>query len=155
MVLLAAGSLTPIEIDVEARSNGRFPVTVQVVTPDGGVALTDPIVFTARVNALAGLGQVVTGVALLLLATWWVHHCAANTAASRPKSWPARSDTPVAITRAEQEERSNRGWSPPVLLSRDLFRSWCPHHHRQCLRPAQRLVEQLGIRIVPLLHPLR
>jgi len=74
VVLLAAGSLTPIEIDVEARSNGRFPVTVQVVTPDGGVALTDPIVFTARVNALAGLGQVVTGVALLLLATWWVHH---------------------------------------------------------------------------------
>ena len=74
VVVLAAGSLTPIEIDVEARSNGRFPVTVQVVTPDGGLALTDPIVFTARVNALAGLGQVVTGVALLLLATWWVHH---------------------------------------------------------------------------------
>ncbi len=74
VVVLAAGSLTPVEIDVEARSNGRFPVTVQVVTPDGGLALTDPIVFTARVNALAGLGQVVTGVALLLLATWWVHH---------------------------------------------------------------------------------
>ena len=74
VVVLAAGSLTPVEIDVEARSNGRFPVTIQVVTPDGGLALTDPIVFTARVNALAGLGQVVTGVALLLLATWWVHH---------------------------------------------------------------------------------
>lgn len=74
LVVLASGTTTPVEIQVEARSNGRFPVTVQVITPDGGVALTDPIVFTARVNALAGLGQVVTGVALLLLATWWVRH---------------------------------------------------------------------------------
>jgi hypothetical protein len=74
VVLLPAGSLTPVEIAVEARSNGRFPVTVQLVTPEGSVTLTEPIVFTARVNALAGLGQVVTGVALLLLATWWVHH---------------------------------------------------------------------------------
>lgn len=74
VVLLPAESLTPVEIAVEARSNGRFPVTVQLVTPDGSVTLTEPIVFTARVNALAGLGQVVTGVALLLLATWWVQH---------------------------------------------------------------------------------
>lgn len=74
VVLLPADSLTPVEIAVEARSNGRFPVTVQLVTPEGTVTLTEPIVFTARVNALAGLGQVVTGVALLLLATWWVHH---------------------------------------------------------------------------------
>ena len=74
VVLLPAASLTPVEIAVEARSNGRFPVTVQLVTPEGGVSLTEPIVFTARVNALAGLGQVITGVALLLLATWWVHH---------------------------------------------------------------------------------
>ena len=74
VVLLPADTLTPVEIAVEARSNGRFPVTVQLVTPEGTVSLTEPIVFTARVNALAGLGQVVTGVALLLLATWWVHH---------------------------------------------------------------------------------
>ena len=74
VVLLPADTLTPVEIAVEARSNGRFPVTVQLVTPEGTVTLTEPIVFTARVNALAGLGQVVTGVALLLLATWWVHH---------------------------------------------------------------------------------
>lgn len=74
VVTLLANTLTAVEIAVEARSNGRFPVTIQLVTPDGGVALTPPTVFTARVNALAGLGQVVTGVALLLLATWWVHH---------------------------------------------------------------------------------
>lgn len=74
VVVLPADTLTPVEIAVEARSNGRFPVTVQLVTPEGTVTLTEPIVFTARVNALAGLGQVVTGVALLLLATWWVHH---------------------------------------------------------------------------------
>ncbi|MFZ9232475.1 MAG: hypothetical protein ACO25P_11730, partial [Ilumatobacteraceae bacterium] len=59
---------------VEARSNGRFPVVMQLFTPDGSEALGPAVTFTARVNALAGLGQLVTGIALLLLISWWVHH---------------------------------------------------------------------------------
>ena len=73
-VLLPAGTTTSIEVPVEARSNGRFPVVMQLLTPDGTVVLGAPITFTARVNALAGLGQLVTGIALLLLVSWWIHH---------------------------------------------------------------------------------
>jgi hypothetical protein len=58
---------------VEARSNGRFPVTVELLTPRGNVLLGSDTV-TARVSALAGLGQVVTVVALLMLLTWWGHN---------------------------------------------------------------------------------
>ena len=73
-VLLPANTTTSIEVAVEARSNGRFPVTMQLFTPDGAQPIGAPVTFTARVNALAGLGQLVTGVALLLLLSWWVHH---------------------------------------------------------------------------------
>lgn len=74
VVQLAPSAITSVEIPVEARSNGRFPVTVQLLTPEGQLPLTQPIVFTARVNALAGLGQLVTVMAFLLLAVWWIHH---------------------------------------------------------------------------------
>ena len=64
---------TEVRTLVEARSNGRFPVTVELLTPRGGVLLGSDTV-TARVSALAGLGQVVTVVALLMLLTWWGHN---------------------------------------------------------------------------------
>ena len=73
-VVLPAGTTTLIEVPVEARSNGRFPVVMQLFTPDGNEALGEPVTFTARVNALAGLGQSVTGIALLLLLSWWASH---------------------------------------------------------------------------------
>ncbi|MEY4362611.1 MAG: hypothetical protein RL391_1917, partial [Actinomycetota bacterium] len=73
-VILPAGTTTAVEVSVEARSNGRFPVVMQLFTPDGSEPLGPAVTFTARVNALAGLGQLVTGVALLLLISWWVHH---------------------------------------------------------------------------------
>lgn len=73
-VVLPAGTTTSVEVPVQARSNGRFPVVLQLFTPDGVQALGAPVTFTARVNALAGLGQLVTGIALLLLISWWVHH---------------------------------------------------------------------------------
>lgn len=73
-VVLPAGTTTSVEVPVQARSNGRFPVILQLFTPDGTQALGAPVTFTARVNALAGLGQLVTGIALLLLVSWWIHH---------------------------------------------------------------------------------
>lgn len=72
--VLPAGATTSVEIPVRAKSNGRFPVVLQLLTPEGDLAIAPPTTFTARVNALAGLGQLFTGVLLLLLATWWVHH---------------------------------------------------------------------------------
>lgn len=73
-VVLPAGTTTSVEVPVQARSNGRFPVILQLFTPDGAQALGAPVTFTARVNALAGLGQLVTGIAVLLLISWWIHH---------------------------------------------------------------------------------
>jgi hypothetical protein len=63
-----------VVIDVEARSNGRFPVSVQLLTPRGDLALSEPVTITANVSAIAGLGQVVTATALLVLLTWWAHN---------------------------------------------------------------------------------
>jgi hypothetical protein len=39
-----------------------------------GQPVTDPVVLTARVNALTGLGQVVTGGAIVVLLSWWFAH---------------------------------------------------------------------------------
>jgi hypothetical protein len=74
LVTLAAQTSTAVEFAVSARSNGRFPVTLQVLTPSGEEALVTPATLTARVNALAGLGQLVTGIALLFLISWWANH---------------------------------------------------------------------------------
>jgi hypothetical protein len=74
VVTLPAGTTTLVEIPVTAKSNGRFPVTLQLLTPNGDVTVGAPATFSARVNALAGLGQLFTGIALLLLLSWWIHH---------------------------------------------------------------------------------
>ncbi len=74
VVALPAGTSTAVEFAVSARSNGRFPVTLELLTPDGEVLLGPPSTLTARVNALSGLGQLVTGIALLFLASWWANH---------------------------------------------------------------------------------
>jgi hypothetical protein len=74
IVLVPARSSMAVDIPVIARSNGRFPVTLQMFTPEGGIALSPTSTLTARVNALAGLGQLVTGIALLLLLSWWASH---------------------------------------------------------------------------------
>ena len=74
VVAIPGGTVASVEVPVRARTNGRFPVSLQLLTPEGDIPLASATVFTARVNALAGLGQLVTGVALLLLATWWIAH---------------------------------------------------------------------------------
>jgi len=69
-----ANASAEVVINVEARSNGRFPVSVQLLTPRGDLALSEPVTITANVSAIAGLGQVVTATALLVLLTWWAHN---------------------------------------------------------------------------------
>jgi hypothetical protein len=59
---------------VRARANGRFPVEVVLTTPDGLTQVGRRVPMTARVSALAGLGQVVTGASIIILLTWWVSH---------------------------------------------------------------------------------
>lgn len=74
LVLLPAGQTEEVAIPVDARTNGEFPVDVRLTTPEGDVDVTEPVVMTARVNALTGLGQLATGGFVLVLLTWWVHH---------------------------------------------------------------------------------
>ena len=74
IVEIPANSSNEVVVDVVALSNGLFPVEVRIFTADGLSQLGKKIEVSARVNALAGLGQIVTGVGLLLLATWWVAH---------------------------------------------------------------------------------
>jgi len=73
-IQIPANGSNELVVDVVALSNGLFPVEVKIFTADGLSQLGKKIGVSARVNALAGLGQVVTGVGLLLLATWWVAH---------------------------------------------------------------------------------
>ena len=73
-IQIPANGSNELVVDVVALSNGLFPVEVKIFTADGLSQLGKKIEVSARVNALAGLGQVVPGVGLLLLATWWVAH---------------------------------------------------------------------------------
>jgi hypothetical protein len=73
-VELEASGNTEIELRVVARSNGTSSVEVELLTPSLGQAVAGPVVLTARVNALTGLGQVITGGAVLVLLSWWFGH---------------------------------------------------------------------------------
>jgi Family of unknown function (DUF6049) len=68
--VLDPNGVTETAVPVIARSNGVFPVTIEVVTPAGN-PLGAPVEFTARVNNLTGLGRVVTVGAALVLISWW------------------------------------------------------------------------------------
>ena len=74
VIEVPANSSNELVINAVALSNGLFPVDVRIFTADGTCQLGKKIEISARVNAIAGLGQVVTGVALLLLLTWWAAH---------------------------------------------------------------------------------
>jgi len=73
-VVLGPSRATEVLIPVQAQSNGTSALGIQIVTPNGGQTVQGPVIMTARVNALSGLGQVVTGGALLILLSWWYGH---------------------------------------------------------------------------------
>jgi hypothetical protein len=59
LVEVPANASAEVVMAVEARSNGRFPVTVQLLTPRGDLSLGEPVTITT---------------ALLVLLTWWAHN---------------------------------------------------------------------------------
>jgi hypothetical protein len=139
-VELAPNAITDVEVDVTALSNGTFPVAVEVFTPLGG-AVGQPVPLTARVNAISGLGKVLTGGALLVLLTWWLSHFRrrrrmrlerASTVARRghpsngravptilptspPTSSPISPPTGPATGAATSDEAATNGSSPAVV----------------------------------------
>jgi hypothetical protein len=64
---------TSVIVPVEAEANGTSSINLVVSTPAGEV-LGEPVTLTARVTALTGLGQVLTGGFVLILLTWWFTH---------------------------------------------------------------------------------
>jgi hypothetical protein len=94
---LAANADTEIKIQIQARSNGSFPVYLTVLAPLD-TAGTNPLApvrrFKATVIALSGLGNLVTGAALLILLSWWLRHI--QTSRRRKATIAARSRHPVS-----------------------------------------------------------
>ncbi len=70
LITLRPNDSTDIRVPVRARSNGTSAVSVALLTPLGD-PLGEPVVLTSRVNALTGLGQVLTGAFIIMLGTWW------------------------------------------------------------------------------------
>lgn len=64
-------SAIDVSVDVRARSNGSFPVRITLLTPNGQVVVEPTTTITARVSALAGLGQLVSVSIALVLLAWW------------------------------------------------------------------------------------
>jgi len=78
LVTLPPQAFFDVEIPIEVRSNGRFPVTLEVFTPSGDILLAPPVPLTARVTAISGLANLITGAFLLVVITWWARHVRLN-----------------------------------------------------------------------------
>lgn len=71
---LLPGATTEVAVPIRVRSNGRFSVTVRVLTPTGAVQVVSPRQIEVRVTSVAGLGQLVSVTLLLVLLAWWWSH---------------------------------------------------------------------------------
>ena len=107
--VLAPGAVTDVAVPVETRSNGLFPVMVEVRTPVGNL-LTEPVEMTARVTSLSGLGRVVTVGALLVLLSWWYSYFRrrrAATVAAASNRHPSNGD--ADRTQADSDDTDSDG----------------------------------------------
>jgi hypothetical protein len=74
-VELAPAADTPVRVRAEARSNGKSSVFLRVFTPaQPGSQVVPEVVLTARVNSLAGVGQLLLGAGVLVVMAWWLRH---------------------------------------------------------------------------------
>lgn len=73
-VTIPAESTFDLVVPVVARANGTFPIEVVLHTPDGATQVGRRVQFSARVSALAGLGQLATGAGIMILIAWWAAH---------------------------------------------------------------------------------
>lgn len=73
-VELAPNALTEVVVPAVARTNGSFPVIVRLITPEGALDVAPTVTITARVTAVAGLGQLISISLLLVLLAWWWSH---------------------------------------------------------------------------------
>lgn len=121
---LAAEDATRLEVAVEARASGAFPLDITVRTPDGGmdVAATR---FTVRSTAISGLGLGLSLAAGAFLLVWWARHfrrtrrarrlVSPNHPSVRGWAWPAADQGSATLRPAVPEggmSEGNDGRSP-------------------------------------------
>lgn len=89
MVTLSPSGMTEVKVDARTRTSGRFPISVRVTTPEGGLEVVPYITITAKITGFSGLGQVI-GISLLLvvLAWWWSHWRRSRAAAAGASTVP-------------------------------------------------------------------
>jgi hypothetical protein len=94
LVTLAADDTTIVDVPVVARSNGTSAVTVEILTPSPAQRpLIEPVRLTSRVNALTGIGRVLTVAFVLILASWWI------------SNWRSRRRARVGDADGDDDER--------------------------------------------------
>jgi hypothetical protein len=71
IVVLTKGGTTELNVSATTRASGEIPISIWVSTPDGSQSVVDPITISAKVNAIAGFGQLISIVLLLVLFAWW------------------------------------------------------------------------------------
>jgi hypothetical protein len=105
-VTLPPGVEQTIVVNAEALSNGKSSVFLRIFAPaqNRELELVPEVVLTARVNSLAGVGQLATGAGLLLVLAWWAHHTRTSrrkAVAQRHSSRHPSARTPAGPTGAE------------------------------------------------------
>lgn len=73
-VTLVPGGTTDVTFEGTTLTNGRFPISIRVQTPEGNLDVVPLATITARVSAVAGFGQLASVTLLLLLLAWWWSH---------------------------------------------------------------------------------
>lgn len=115
-VVLEPNQINNVDIPVEARSNGVFPVVVEIRTP-AGTPVTETVELTARVSTLTGLGRLVTVGAILVLATWWFSYFRRRRIAERTNAINQAQDRhPAAVAEepAEDVDDADQSDDPPA-----------------------------------------
>ncbi len=108
VVELAPTAVDDVPVRVVARANGTTTVTLNVLSPDGVIAVVPAATLSVSVNQLTGLAQVITGAGLLILATWWARNFrrsrrARRAAAVAKVAHPAMVRTSSTATEADDE----------------------------------------------------
>lgn len=80
-VTIPEGTRT-VEIDVQVRTSGAFPLEIVVATPDGRTELASAR-YTIRSTAVSGVGIALSVTAIVILAVWWVRTARRARAAHR------------------------------------------------------------------------
>ncbi len=73
IVTLPPATTTRIEVEVETRASGAFPLDLAVRSPDDGLTVGTARL-TVRSTAISGIGLVLSALAGVFLLVWWARH---------------------------------------------------------------------------------